>query len=143
MNGASLQAERFATSLVRQAFGISALACAVMVASPLAAGGSEWTGALLLCAAVLFGLLALGLSGLLAFDAFLFRLLAAQPDEARGGQVVDQFLATARLKPMPAGTRGLDARIAGTRRFMVAQRVSIVVSALSFGAALLVMRGAA
>lgn len=91
----------------------------------------DWAG----LAAALVAVLALaalaGLSALLAFDAVLFRLIAAYADPLEGGSAVDDVLARTGLKPRPSAIRPLGNRWAGTRRLMRFQRTALVVLLLA------------
>lgn len=107
--------ERAAKHLLWNAVWPSVVVMAVLPALP---GTSvPYTGI-----ALAVGLLVIGLSALLLFDALLFRLMGSHRDEASGGAAVDELLARMRLKPRPASTRGLRDRIGGSRTYVAWQR---------------------
>lgn len=93
--------------------------------------------------AVTAALVALALSALLVFDAALFSLMAAQPDERSAARVVDETLAAMRLKPKPARSRGLGERIAGARRLVYWQRLAAGMFMLALAIAYLISMGRA
>ncbi len=62
--------------------------------------------------------------------------MATYPDELSGGGAVDDFLARAKLKPLPETTRPLSQRIAGTRRWMRRQSALALLSILAAALAL-------
>ncbi|MFD2051679.1 hypothetical protein ACFSQT_00395 [Mesorhizobium calcicola] len=130
-------ADRFARMLMKQAAWPAAVVVAATVLAPLAASGRgafetlRASTALSVSAAGAAAVLAL--SALLAFDAFLFRLMASYDDEASGGAAVDDILARMRLKSSPSTTRSLQDRMAGTSRLLFKQRAALAL----FAAALL------
>jgi len=79
----------------------------------------------LLALAVAGSLAVLVYSVILVFDALLFRVIASYDDEWKGAVAVDDILARMRLKPIPATTRSLADRVAGTRRLATRQRVAL------------------
>jgi hypothetical protein len=81
-------------------------------------------------AAVATGMAAavMGLGGLLVFDGLLFRVIASYPAEQPGCAAVDDTLSRMRLKPPQGTTRSLAARIAGTRRIVLRQRVALAIA---------------
>lgn len=123
------QCEQAATRLVTQAAWPAGVIIATGVLLPLWLSTQNLTfpAGLLLSMAAAAGFAALGLSGLLLFDAVLFRLMASYDDEAAGGKAVDEILQRMRLKPMPAEVRTLASRLAGTGRLLMAQRVAFAI----------------
>jgi hypothetical protein len=127
------KAEALAAGLMVQAAWPLMVIAASLFAAPViglaaAARATSLSAAAWLAAAV--GAVAtLAFSVLILFDALLFRLMASHDDEAAGGAAVDGVLARMRLKPMPAETRPLDLRIAGTRRLLMKQRLAFALFA--------------
>lgn len=123
----------FADWLVRQAVvGLAAGAVLVLLLVFVASTGVDdhpLPGGLLLIA-TLGALATLALSALLGFDAALFHAMAGKP-ETEACAEIDRLLGAMRLKPLPAETRPLDARIAGARKLVEKQRIALAVAAVA------------
>lgn len=130
----------FADWLIRQAMiGLVSGAVLVLLLVFVASTGVDdhpLPGGLLLIA-TLGALATLALSALLRFDAALFHAMAGKL-ETEACAEIDRLLAAMRLKPTPAETRPLDARMAGARKLVDKQRVALAVAtAATAGAAAL------
>lgn len=129
MNAGAPDAEAFARRLVVQAIwpiaAVAAAAVFVVRAAVAPAGSPEITFALFSTLFSLAAVVTVLLSLNLAFDAFLFRLIAGRANEAAGCAAVDDLLARMRLKQRPERPRGLQERITGTRRLMRRQRTAL------------------
>ncbi len=122
-------AEAFARRLLAQTVGglvafAASVAFVVLVGALCSGGSTMWSVAF----TVVFGLsgvMTILLSVNLVFDALLFRLIASHASEAEGCAAVDDVLARMRLKPRPARLRGIQERVAGTRRVMRHQLMAL------------------
>ena len=118
-------ARTFAARLVIQALWPLVVLAAIALAGPAGGRGhTAWdiaaTGAAIVSAGA-----TVALSANLLFDAYLFRLIARHSTEAQGCEAVDALLARTGLKRRPARLRGLEERMAGTRRLVAWQRASL------------------
>lgn len=129
--------EKAATLAVRARWS-AALVAVTMATGPLLLStfGLPLPDGWLLSAAITCGLVALIHSVLLDFDARLFDLMASHDTEPDGGAAVDDMLARMRLKPVPAATRPLADRLAGTWRIERRHALWLVAYALSAGSVL-------
>lgn len=122
MNTFAARCHHIAGRLTRQALSgalFIALVLAAAIPIPiLSPGPRPLLTALLVAASLATGIVSLAHSVLLRFDAALFTGMASHADEIAGGRAVDEFLAKAKLKPLPATARPLTDRITGARRLM-------------------------
>lgn len=123
------------------AAAVAASAVIVMFAGVPSHGSPGYAGIVFATVVGLSGLVTLLLSLMLVLDALLFRLIASHASEAGGCAAVDDLLARMRLKPRPDRLRGIQERIAGTRRLMRRQRTALGVCVAAC-LALLVARAA-
>ncbi|EJZ19802.1 hypothetical protein NE852_16430 [Rhizobium sp. Pop5] len=79
-----------------------------------------------------FCLVVLGLAIHLLFDALLFRLASSHETEAAGLAAVDDLLFRMQLRKPDRTLRGLDMRIAGSRRIVWRQRFALAISLVTF-----------
>ena len=118
-----------ATSLAAQAAWPAAV-----VALGLGAPASLRPNGVLAVTGLFAALIVLGFSIHLAFDAWLFRLMAEHPDESSGGRAVDEILTRLRLKGRPKegpdAVRGLSDRLNGTQRIVRRQRLALAAFAV-------------
>lgn len=118
----------FAAGLMVQAAWPILLIAACVLATPVIglAAGPQATplSAVAWFVAAVSALATLAFSMLILFDALLFRLMASHDSDSAGGAAIDDVLARMRLKPIPAATRSLDERMAGTRRLLIKQRIA-------------------
>jgi hypothetical protein len=99
-------------------FFVTFLLAVTVAALVLLPGPRPFSAALLALLTLTSAFATLALSALLWFDAALFALMSTYPDETAAGRAVDDFLARAKLKPLPDATRPLSDRIAGARRLV-------------------------
>lgn len=130
------QCSEIAVALKRQSLSMAvsvalSLAAAIGVLILASAASYPWFTTLLMIIATLAALITLALSALLRFDATLFTMMASYDDETAACAAVDDFLARAKLKPLPATTRPAAERIAGARRLMARQRIAATVFAIT------------
>ena len=103
------------------------LALLVLAIAPPTAGAEGFAGPLAWWLLLAFCLLPLAVSVHLLFDAALFRLAASHDDEATGLAAIDDVLARMGLRspsPVPAP---LTDRLAGCRRLVRLQRLSLAI----------------
>lgn len=139
-------AEHFAKRLTAHAAWSAVVVAAIAMVAPLAAslaarplvGMSELTALLIASAS---GLAAVTLSTFLFFDALLFRLIASHDDELAGTAAVDEVLARMRLKPAPLANRSLAERMAGTRRLLMKQRLTLALFVATIAVIVFLGRG--
>jgi len=133
MTDAGDRSAAFADWLVRQAvvglIGGGVLVPVLVFVASTGVDDHPLPGCLLLIA-TLGALATLALSVLLRFDAALFHSMAGK-DETAAGAEIDQLLTAMRLKPLPAETRPLDARMAGARKLVEKQRIAHAVAGVA------------
>lgn len=113
--------------LRRNGLAGGALALLVLAIAPPTAGAEGFAGPLAWWLLLAFCLLPLAVSVHLLFDAALFRLAASHDDEATGLSAIDDVLARMGLRspsPVPAP---LTDRLAGCRRLVRLQRLSLAI----------------
>lgn len=113
--------------LRRNGLAGGALALLVLAIAPPTAGAEGFAGPLAWWLLLAFCLLPLAVSVHLLFDAALFRLAASHDDEATGLAAIDDVLARMGLRspsPVPAP---LTDRLAGCRRLVRLQRLSLAI----------------
>lgn len=118
-------AGRFARSAAIHAAWPALLVLGVLVAMAAAPPSRSAASTGFVLGAAPAALAVLTLSLVVGFDALLFRLIASHRAEEAGCAAVDELLARMRLKPRPPATRPLAARIAGTRRLLLGQRLAL------------------
>jgi hypothetical protein len=113
--------------LRRNGFAGGVAALLIIAIAPPTAGAEGFTGPLAWWLLLAFCLLPLAVSVHLLFDAALFRLAASHDDEATGLAAIDDVLVRMGLRspsPIPAP---LSDRLAGCRRLVRLQRVSLAI----------------
>lgn len=113
--------------LRRNGLAGGAAALLVLAIAPPTAGAEGFTGPLAWWLLLAFCLLPLAVSVHLLFDAALFRLASSHDDEATGLAAIDDVLARMGLRsPSPVPAPLID-RLAGCRRLVRLQRLSLAI----------------
>lgn len=121
-----------ARRLRRNGLAGAAAALLILAIAPPTAGAEGFTGPLAWWLLLAFCLLPLAVSVHLLFDAVLFRLALSHDDEATGLAAIDEVLVRMGLRsasPVPAP---LADRLAGCRRLVRLQRVSLAIGVALF-----------
>lgn len=113
------------------AIGASAALLIIAVAPPTA-GAHGFTGPLAWGLLLAFCLLPLALSLHLLFDAALFRLAASHETEDMGLAAIDDALARMGLRAREGASAPLAKRLAGCRRLIWLQRVTLAIGVLLY-----------
>ena len=119
--------EGAARSLRRNGLAGGGIALAILAAAPPTAGAHGFTGPLAWWLLLSFCLLPLAFSVHLLFDAALFRLAASHDTEEAGLAAIDDVLARMGLRTRDGWTAPLAERLAGCRRLLRLQRISLAV----------------
>lgn len=122
-----LSADNAARSLRRNSLIGGGIALAILAAAPPTAGAHDFTGPLAWWLLLSFCLLPLAFSVHLLFDAALFRLAASHDTEEAGLAAIDDVLARMGLRARDGRTAPLAERLAGCRRLLRLQRISLVI----------------
>ncbi|MBB4235671.1 hypothetical protein [Rhizobium esperanzae] len=113
--------------------GRNSIVCGLTALLPLIAGGYRGVapslGWLLM---VVFCLIVLALAVHLLFDALLFRLASSYETEAAGLAAIDDLLSRMQLRKPDGALRGLERRIAGSRRIVWRQRLAVAACLVIF-----------
>ncbi|MCL7999680.1 hypothetical protein M8994_15645 [Brucella sp. 21LCYQ03] len=112
------QASSIAASLQRNAYLGIALAVLILAVAPFLRILQDLTFWLVWPVLLLSTLIALGIAAHLLFDAALFRLMAANPDEEAGLIELDTVLEKIGLRRASLPTRPLSERIKGSQRII-------------------------
>lgn len=126
-----------ARRLRRNGLAGGAIALLVLAIAPPTAGAHGFTGPLAWWLLLAFCLLPLALSVHLLFDAALFRLAASHQEEGTGLSAMDDILARMGLRPKDGRTASLAERLAGCRRLVWLQRISLAIGVLLYAVLLL------
>ncbi|MCR6497870.1 hypothetical protein MUO32_02385 [Shinella sp. CPCC 101442] len=113
--------------LRRNGLAGGALALLVLAIAPPTAGAEGFAGPLAWWLLLAFCLLPLAVSVHLLFDAALFRLAASHDDEATGLAAIDDVLARMGLRSPSPVPPPLTGRLAGCRRLVRLQRLSLAI----------------
>lgn len=129
-------------STAARSLGCNAVFCGLAALLPLAlgpitAGYQGFTSPLGWLLLLVLCLVVLALTIHLLFDATLFRLASSHETEAAGLAAIDDTLVRIRLRKPDATPRGIDRRIAGSRRIVWHQRCALVVCLALFAILLL------
>ncbi|ARM89483.1 hypothetical protein RHEC894_CH03209 [Rhizobium sp. CIAT894] len=103
-----------------------------LIAGPITAGCRGFAPSLGWLLMVVFCLIVLALAVHLLFDALLFRLASSHETEAAGLAAVDDLLSRMQLRKPDRTPRGLDMRIAGSRRIVWRQRLALAACLVIF-----------
>lgn len=114
-----------ARSLGRNAIFCGLASMLPLVLGPITAGYQGFASPLGWLLLLVFCLLVLAFTIHLLFDALLFRLTASHETETAGLAAIDDLLFRMRLRNPGATLRGLDRRIAGSRRIVWQQRCAL------------------
>ncbi|HEV7247103.1 MAG TPA: hypothetical protein VGN93_08960 [Shinella sp.] len=118
-----------ATRLLRRnGFSGGALALLLLAIAPPTAGAHGFAAPLAWWLLLAFCLLPLALSVHLLFDAALFRLAGSHEDEAVGLAAIDDVLARMGLRARDGASAPLAMRLAGCRRLLWLQRISLAIA---------------
>ncbi len=126
MTGEIERAGHFAGRLLRQGLASLCIVGASFFVLPWIANGDPYGNRALWVVFIALALITLGLSLYLCFDAALFKLFASGLDATAGGEAVDAFLASTKLREQPTFTRSLDERMAGAMRLIWLQRAALL-----------------
>ncbi|MBX5014049.1 hypothetical protein [Rhizobium lentis] len=131
-----------AASAAAQNLGRNSIFCGLTALLPLIVGPItvEYRGFAPLLgwlSMLVFCLVVLGLAIHLLFDALLFRLASSHETEAAGLAAVDDLLSRMQLRKPDGTSRGLDMRIAGSRRIIWRQRFALAIYLVIFAILLL------
>ena len=118
--------------LRRNGFAGAAIALLILAIAPPTAGAEGFSGPFAWWLLLSFCLLPLAVSVHLLFDAALFRLAASHEDDATGLAAVDDVLARMGLRAPETLLRTLPERLAGCRRLLRLQRVSLGIAGLLY-----------
>lgn len=130
-------AESTAPGLRRNGAAGGLAALLILAAAPPTAGASGFAGPLAWWLLLGFCMLPLALSVHLLFDAALFRLAASHGGEEAGLAAVDDVLARMGLRARPDRPAAMAERLAGCRRLVRLQRVSLTIGAALYAILLL------
>jgi len=122
---AASAATRLAMAAAWPIVALAVIALALVIFLPSMSGPASTLVGMTL---VVAGAATVLLSGLVLFDALLFRLIASYDDTDKGLAAVDDILARMRLKPTPTRLRGLAERLAGTRRLVLRQQAAALLA---------------
>ena len=130
------------TSAAARNLGRNAILCGVaallpLILGPVTAGYQGFVSPLGWLLLLAFGLIVVAMTIHLLFDALLFRLASSHETEAAGVAAIDDVLSRMRLRTPDAAPRGLDRRIAGSRRIVWRQRFVLAVCLVLFAILLL------
>ena len=114
-----------------------AIALSILALAPPTAGAYGFAGPLAWWLLLAFCLVPLALSVHLLFDAALFRLAASHGNEEAGLAAIDDVLARMGLRTRDSMPASLAARLAGCRRLVWLQRMSLVIGVLLYAILLL------
>lgn len=126
-----------ARNLGRNAIFCGLTALVPLILGPITAGHQGFASPLAWLLLLVFGLVVLAFTIHLFFDALLFRLASSHETEAAGLAAIDDVLFRIRLRKPDANPRGLDRRIAGSRRIVWQQRCALAVYLALFAILLL------
>ncbi|PDT05930.1 hypothetical protein CO666_04890 [Rhizobium chutanense] len=130
-----------AASAAARHLGRNAIFCGLTALLPLTVGGyrglAPSLGWLLM---LVFCVIVFALTVHLLFDALLFRLASSHQTEAAGLAAIDDLLLRMQLRKPDGAPRGLDRRIAGSRRIVWRQRFALAICLVIF-AVLLIYAG--
>ncbi|OWV76618.1 hypothetical protein ATY76_01295 [Rhizobium sp. R339] len=121
-----------ARNLGRNAMFCGLAALLPLIAGPVTAGYRGFAPALGWLLMLDFCGIVLALAVHLLFDALLFRLASSHETEAAGLAAVDDLLFRMQLRKPDGTARGLEKRIAGSRRIVWQQRLALVLSLVIF-----------
>ena len=129
-------------STTARSLGYNAVFCGLasllpLALGPITAGYRGFTSPLGWLLLLVLCLVVLALTIHLLFDALLFRLASCHESEAAGLAAIDDTLFRMRLREPDATPRGLDRRIAGSRRIIWRQRCALAVCLTLFAILLL------
>lgn len=108
-----------------------------LILGPITAGYQGFDSPLGWLLLLAFCLVVLAFTIHLLFDALLFRLASSHETETAGLAAIDDVLLRMRLRKPDANPRGLDRRIAGSRRIIWQQRCALAVCLILFAILLL------
>ena len=123
--------------LRRNALIGGALALLILAVAPPTAGAHGFTGPLAWGLLLAFCLVPLAFSVHLLFDATLFRLAASHDAEEAGLSAIDDVLTRMGLRARNATSASLAERLAGCRRLVWLQRISLLVGVTLYAILLL------
>ncbi|WP_064684432.1 hypothetical protein [Rhizobium bangladeshense] len=120
-----------AASAAARNLGCNAIFCGLtallpLIAGPITAGYRGFAPTLGWLLVLVFCGIVLALAIHLLFDALLFRLASSHETEAAGLAAVDDLLSRMQLRKPDGAPRGLEKRIAGSRRIVWQQRFALV-----------------
>ena len=121
-----------ARRLQRNGLAGGAIALLILAVAPPTAGAYGFTGPLAWWLLLAFCLLPLAVSVHLLFDAALFRLAASHEEEAAGLAAIDDVLARMGLRAPEPVFRTFPGRLAGCRRLLRLQRISLGIAGLLY-----------
>ncbi|WPE24032.1 hypothetical protein [Shinella zoogloeoides] len=137
MTAWSSMAEGAGRRLRRNGLTGGLIALLVLALAPPTAGAEGFAGPLAWWLLLAFCLLPLVFSVHLLFDAALFRLGASYGEEATGLAAVDDVLARMGLRARDGVVRTMPERLAGCRRLLWLQRVSLAIGVMLYAVLLL------
>ena len=126
-----------AASVAARNLGRNAMFCGLaallpLITGPISAGYRGFAPALGWLLVLVFCGIVLALAVHLLFDALLFRLASSHETEAAGLAAIDDLLFRMQLRKPDGRARGLEKRIAGSRRIVWQQRLALVLSLVIF-----------
>ena len=121
-----------ARNLGRNAIFCGLTALLPLIAGPVTVGYRGFAPTLGWLLMLVFCGIVLALAVHLLFDALLFRLVSSHETEAAGLAAVDDLLFRMQLRKPDRTLRGLDMRIAGSRRIVWRQRFALAISLVTF-----------
>jgi hypothetical protein len=121
-----------ARSLGRNSIACGLTALLPLTAGPILAGYRGFAPALGWLLMLFFCGIVLALAIHLLFDALLFRLASSHETEAAGLAAVDDVLSRMQLRKFDGAARGLERRIAGSRRIVWRQRFALAIYLVIF-----------
>lgn len=137
MTGRIPSASDAARSLRRNGLAGGGVALLILAAAPPTAGAHGFASPLAWWLLLVFCLLPLAFSVHLLFDAALFRLAASHETEEAGLAAIDDVLARMGLRRQDGRTAPLSERLAGCRRLLRLQRISLAIGLVLFAVLLL------
>ena len=126
-----------ARNLGRNAIVCGLTALLPLVVGPITAGYRGFAPTLGWLLMLVFCGIVLALAIHLLFDALLFRLASSHETEAAGLAAVDDLLSRMQLRKPDGTPRGLEKRIAGSRRIVWQQRLALSIYLVIFAILLL------
>ncbi|KKZ86434.1 hypothetical protein B5K05_18400 [Rhizobium phaseoli] len=121
-----------ARNLGRNAIFCGLTALLPLIAGPITVGYRGFAATLGWLLMLVFCGIVLALAVHLLFDALLFRLVSSHETEAAGLAAVDELLFRMQLRKLDRTPRGLEKRIAGSRRIVWQQRLALVLYLVIF-----------